>query len=89
MTGGLSVTATLSAQIHTAPGSDWQMDPYIANRAPFAGDFVNRLLARWPYWVGLPVRLKQGYIGLDYSLWRTTHYVLDSVTRPNQAATAG
>lgn len=49
------------------------------------GTFFARLHARWPYYLGRPLRVLTGYEGDALAAMRTTHYVITEWAGPNAA----
>jgi hypothetical protein len=47
------------------------------------GSFWGRWLARNPYHIGYPLRVYEGFVGQDLEDMRVRHYVIDSITGPN------
>lgn len=76
--------------------SDTLTDPYAAERKTGAaqfdgvgydpagrGTFFGKMLARQPYYIGKPLRVKRGYVGDDPAAMATEHYVISEVSGPN------
>ena len=74
---------------------DTLTDPYQAERVSGAaqyggagyqpgqrGTFWGKHLARWPYYVGLPLRVLRGYVGDSLAAMDTAHYVIAELSGP-------
>lgn len=54
--------------------------------SPFRrGTFFARLFARFPYYLGIPLRVLRGFVGQAIGDMATEHYVITEVTGPNSA----
>jgi hypothetical protein len=75
---------------------DTLTDPYRADRVSGVGQFgglgylpedrgtfFGKLVARNPYYVGLPLRVKYGYVGDDIATMRTASYVISEWAGPD------
>lgn len=51
------------------------------------GTFFGRLVARWPYYLGRPLRIRHGYVGDALVDMDTAHYVVSEWSGPNAAGT--
>lgn len=79
-----------------AGDNDTLFDPYQAQRVSGAAMFsgvghnpaergtaLGKMLARYPYYVGLPIRHLRGYVGDDLGDMERAHYVWSETTGPN------
>lgn len=91
---GLSARVTVDC-LDFADADTW-LDQYQSERSSGAalasgvgyppksrGTFFARLFARFPYYVGLPLRVLRGYVGQALDDMATEHYVISEVTGPN------
>lgn len=47
------------------------------------GRFLSRMVARWPYYLGLSARIRRGYVGDTIASMPTEHCVLSELTGPD------
>jgi hypothetical protein len=94
----LGVRARVTVNLQDFTNNDTYLDKYQAERVsgaalfsgmgydPLArGRFLSRMMARFPYYVGLPLRVMRGYVGDDPASMPTENYVISEVTGPNAA----
>lgn len=94
----LGVRARVNVTLQDFTSNDTYLDKYQAERVSGAalfsgvgydpltrGRFLARLLARFPYYVGLPMRVRRGYVGDAPASMPTENYVISEVTGPNAA----
>ncbi len=94
----LGVRARVTFTLRNSRDNDSYMDKYHAERISGAalasgigynplnrGHYLSRLFARFPYFLGIPVRVKRGYVGDDVALMPTEHYIMTEVVGPNSA----
>lgn len=94
----LGIRARVTVTIQDFANNDTWTDMYQAERVSGAalasgvgyqpndrGRFLARLMARFPYYLGLPLRVKRGYVGDDPSTMPTENYVISELTGPNAA----
>lgn len=83
----ISLRASVQINLQDFTIHDRGVDPYVADRAsPAEGTFFGRLLARNPYLVNRPLRIKSGYIDNDRTIYSETHtYLIDSIEGPDAA----
>lgn len=94
----LGVRARVSVRLQDFTNNDTWLDKYQAERVSGAalasavgydplsrGRFLSRMMARFPYYLGVPLRVKRGYVGDDPATMPTEHYVIAEVTGPNAA----
>jgi len=68
------------------PHSDFQVDPYLADRnynQLDRGTFWSKWLARNPYYQNRPLRIYEGYVGQTLSQANLRSYFIDSVQGPD------
>ena len=49
------------------------------------GRFLSRMVARWPYYLGLSARVRRGYVGDVIASMPTEHWVVSELSGPNAA----
>lgn len=94
----LGVRARVTVNLQDFTNNDTWLDKYQAERISGAalfsgvgydplsrGRFLARMMARFPYYVGLPLRVMRGYVGDDLASMPTENYVISEVTGPNAA----
>jgi hypothetical protein len=81
---GQRAAATIVFDDH--PHSDFQVDPYLADRNYYPldrGTFWSKWLARNPYYQNRPLRIYEGYVGQTLSQANLRSYFIDSVQGPD------
>ncbi len=94
----LGVRARVTVRLQDFTNNDTWLDKYQAERLSGAalfsgveynpmdrGRFLSRMFARFPYYMGLPLRVRRGYVGDDPASMPTEHYVIAELTGPNAA----
>ena len=94
----LGIRARVTIKLQDFAGNDTWLDKYQAERVSGAalasgigydpldrGLALSRLVARFPYYMGLPVRVRRGYAGDVIAAMPTEHYVMAELTGPNAA----
>jgi hypothetical protein len=94
----LGVRARVTVTLQDFTSNDTYLDKYQAERVTGAalfsgvgydplkrGRFLARLMQRFPYYLGLPLRVRRGYVGDDPASMPTENYVVSEVTGPNAA----
>lgn len=94
----LGIRARVTVRLQDFTNNDTWLDKYQAQRVSGAalasgigysplgrGRFLARLFARFPYYLGLPLRVRRGYVGDDPGDMETEHYVISELTGPNAA----
>ncbi len=87
---GLARRALVTVQLTDGPESDYEQDPYLANRSATAGGtFMGRLIGRNHNMVGRTARIKRQYItpGTAAALggtWVTEQYIIAAVSGPDR-----
>ena len=92
----LGQRARITVTLQDFTWQDTLTDPYQAQRVSGAaqadgigydpksrGTFFTRMRARWPYYLGLPLRHKTGYRGEALGAMRTSHYVVTEWSGPD------
>jgi hypothetical protein len=81
---GQRAAATIVFDDH--PHSDFQVDPYLADRNydPLErGTFWSKWIARNPYYQNRPLRIYEGFVGDDLVYSQTRSYFIDSIQGPD------
>lgn len=94
----LGVRARVQVELQDFANNDTYLDKYQAERVTGAalfsgvgydpnsrGRFLSRLLKRFPYYLGLPLRVRRGFVGDDPASMPTENYVISEVSGPNAA----
>jgi len=94
----LGVRARIKARLQDFANNDTWLDAYQSERVSGAalasgvgynplrrGHHLTRLFSRWPYYLGLPLRVRRGFVGDDPPAMPTEHYVVSGLTGPNAA----
>lgn len=94
----LGIRARVTVRLHDFTNNDTWLDKYQSERVSGAalasgvgynpltrGNFLRRMMARFPYYLGIPLRVKRGYVGDAPASMPTEHYVISEVTGPNAA----
>ena len=94
----LGIRARVTIKLQDFANNDTWLDKYQSQRVSGAalasaigydpearGRFLARLFARFPYYLGLPVRVRRGYVGETPAAMATEHYVMSELTGPNAA----
>ena len=94
----LGIRARVTVKLQDFANNDTWLDKYQSQRVSGAalasgigydpearGRFLARLFARFPYYMGLPVRVRRGYVGETPAAMATEHYVMSELTGPNAA----
>lgn len=79
-------SATCSVSFINSPHGDGGIDPYISDRGydPYTrGTFWGKFRARNPFVENRPIRIKRGYLGMDYADFETHHFIIQSISGPN------
>lgn len=92
----LGTRARVTVTLQDFSYHDRLTDPYAAQRKSGAaqysgvgydpeanGTFFGRMLARHPYYIGKPLRVRRGYVGDDLSAYETAHYVITEISGPD------
>lgn len=92
----LGVRARVNVTLQDFTNNDTWMDKYQSERVSGAalfsgvgydplgrGRFLARTFARWPYYLGLSMRVRRGYVGDTPAAMPTEHYVTSELTGPN------
>lgn len=92
----LGVRARVSVELQDFTNNDTYLDKYQSERVSGAalfsgvgyqpesrGRFLSRLIARFPYYLGLPLRVYRGYAGQAIGDMPVEHYVITEVDGPN------
>lgn len=88
--GTMGVRAKITANLQTMAHNDAGTDPYADTRSynPRAqGDALAKMRARHPFYVGRPMRWREGFLGDGYTPdnFRTRHYIIDRMEGPNKS----
>ncbi len=91
----LGVRARVTVRLQDFTNNDTWLDKYQPERVSGAalfsgvgydplgrGRFLSRLFARFPYYMGLPLRVKRGYVGDNPATMPTEHYVISELSGP-------
>lgn len=94
--GSLGKRARVQVQLQDFPDSDIYTDKYQSERVDGTaqtdeggynpsdrGTFFGKLRRRWPYYVGRPLRVLEGYEGDSLASMRTRHYVITEWRGPD------
>lgn len=94
----LGVRARVTVTLQDFTNNDTWLDKYQAERVSGAalfsgvgynpltrGRFLARLWERFPYYLGIPLRVRRGYVGDDPASMPTENYVISELTGPNAA----
>lgn len=92
----LGIRARVNAQLQDFTNNDTWLDKYQAERVSGAallsgigyspegrGHFLSRMMARFPFYNGIPSRVLRGYAGDALEDMDTEHYVVSEVSGPN------
>lgn len=86
--GSLGKRARVTVNLKDFRWTDQKTDPYVANR-PYdpmtQGTFFGRLRARFPYYYGRALRVRNGYVGDDIASMHTRHYIITEWTGPDSS----
>lgn len=80
--------ATVTLQDHA--DSDRLTDPYVDDRDydPLTrGTYWSKWLTRNPYYIGRPLRIREGYVGQSISAMQTRYYLIDRISGPDSRGT--
>lgn len=83
--GALGRRATVKVKLNDFPYHDRLLDKYVDTRLydPLeTGTFWRKFKARWPYYEGYPVRVRDGEQNTPINDLRTRHYVLTKIDGP-------
>lgn len=86
--GALGRRATVSVTLSDFPYHDRLLDKYAATRSYIpqeTGTFWRKFKARWPYYKGFPVRVRDGEQGQALVDMRTRYYILDTIDGPGDS----
>lgn len=82
----LGTRGTVVIELQDGPSSDLQLDPYVATR-PYdpmeRGTFWTKWIARNPYFINRPLRLRLGYLGQDIEDMSLRYYVINRIEGPD------
>lgn len=94
----LGVRARVTAKLQDFANNDTWLDKYQAERVSGAallsgvgyqpearGTFLARMMARFPFYDGIPCRVRRGYVGQAPGAMDTENYVVSEVSGPNAA----
>ena len=94
----LGVRARVTVKLQDFTNNDTWLDKYQSERVSGAalasgigydplgrGRFLARMFARFPYYLGLSLRVRRGYVGDAPASMPTEHYVISELTGPNAA----
>ena len=94
----LGVRARVNVTLQDFAGNDTWLDKYQSERISGAalfsgvgydpltrGRFLSRLFARLPYYLGIPLRVRRGYVGDAPASMPTENYVISELSGPNAA----
>ena len=92
----LGIRARVTVKLQDFANNDTWLDKYQSQRVSGAalasaigydpnarGRFLARLFARWPYYLGLPLRVRRGYVGDTPAAMPTENYVIAELTGPS------
>lgn len=92
----LGIRARVTVRMQDFTNNDTWMDKYLAERISGAalasgvgynpltrGRFLARMMQRFPFYMGLPLRVRRGYVGDTIATMPTEHYVIAEVTGPS------
>lgn len=95
-TGPLGRREVVTVSLRDFSDSDRLTDPYQAGRVDGTaqtdesgynpaerGSFFGKMRVRWPYYVGQPLRILDGYVGEALGSMRTRHYVITGWKGPD------
>ncbi len=84
--GNLSIRGQVTLQLQDFATTDNDIDDYAHNRgynAEDQGTFFGKLKARQLYYIGRPMRVKEGYLdGASELDFRTREYIIDDISGP-------
>jgi len=86
--GSLGKRARVTVKFKDFRWSDRITDPYVDNRSydPMTqGTFFGKLRARFPYYYGRSLRVRNGYVGDDIASMHTRHYIITEWTGPDSS----
>lgn len=94
--GPLGIRASVTIKMRDFPYSDFQVDPYQAERFSGAaqfdgvgynpierGMFWSKWLRRNPYYINFPIRIREGYIEDNPADMITRNYVIEDISGPD------
>lgn len=84
--GSLGKRARVQVSLQDFRWSDQVTDPYVATRTydpSTQGTFFGRLRARFPYYYGRTLRVKNGYVGDDIATMPTRTYIITEWSGPD------
>lgn len=87
--GGLAVRGKVTANLQDFTNNDNNIDDYVRERSydpETRGTFFGKLLARNKFWLGRPMRVREGYIDDPFTLsnFRTREYIIENITGPDK-----
>lgn len=86
--GSLGKRARVEVSLSDFRWGDQITDPYVTTRAysPAAqGTFFGKLRARWPYYYGRALRVRNGYVGDTIADMPTRHYIITEWVGPDSS----
>jgi hypothetical protein len=88
--GSLGRRARVEVTLKDFRWSDRVTDPYVETRSydPCEqGTFFGKLRARWPYYYGKALRVREGYVGDDPASMVTKNYIITDWSGPDDSGT--
>jgi hypothetical protein len=88
--GSLGKRARVKVSFKDFSWSDSIVDPYVATRSydpSLQGTFFGKLRARFPYYYGRALRVRNGYVGDDIASMPTRHYIITEWRGPDSSGT--
>ena len=84
--GSLGKRARVQVSLKDFRWTDQVTDPYVSTRTydpATQGTFFGKLRARWPFYIGRALRVRNGYVGDTISAMPTRHYIITEWRGPD------